>query len=214
MSEIFTACMKMPKRMIQLSSVQFFTWMGLFCMWIFFSVAVPRDILGARDTESVLYKEGVTLANDCFATYNLAAFFVAMAFLWIGQKVSAKRIHFVSLLCGGLGLASSGWVTDPGILKWVSFTGGGIAWASILSMPYAMISGALPENRIGVYMGIFNFSIVIPQIFVAIVLSRVMENVEGFSRLSAVVAGGVCILLAAVITLFVDQDEPQSSTAS
>ena len=213
-SEIFTAFKQMPKRMIQLSAVQFFTWMGLFCMWIFFSVAVPRDILGATDTESLIYKEGVSLANDCFATYNLVAFFVAMAFLWIGQKCSAKWIHFFSLIAGGLGLASVGWVSDPGMLKWVSFTGVGIAWASILSMPYAMLSGALPENRMGVYMGIFNFFIVIPQILVAIVLSRVMENVEGFSRLSAVVAGGVCILLAAVLTLFVDNDEKQSPTVS
>ncbi|MDB4314006.1 MFS transporter [bacterium] len=209
MSEIFAAFGQMPKRMKQLSAVQFFTWMGLFCMWIFFSVAVPRDILGATDTDSLLYKEGVNLANDCFASYNLVAFFVAMSFLWLGRKVSAKKIHFVSLLLGGLGLASVGWVTDPTILKWVSFTGIGIAWASILSMPYAMLANSLPENRMGVYMGIFNFFIVIPQILVAIVLSRVMENFEGFSRLSAVVIGGVCLLIAAALTLLVNEREPK-----
>lgn len=213
-SEIFTAFRQMPKRMKQLSAVQFFTWMGLFCMWIFFSVAVPRDILGASDTSSALYKEGVNLANDCFASYNLAAFFVALGFLWLGRFVRAKWIHFFSLIAGGLGLASVGWVTDPFILKWVSFTGVGIAWASILSMPYAMLANALPQNRMGVYMGIFNFFIVIPQILVAIVLSRMMQNYEGFSRLNAVVIGGVCILIAAALTLTVNEDESESTVTS
>ena len=116
---------------------------------------------------------------------------------------SAKWIHIVSLTLGGLGLASVGFVRDPHLLQWVCFTGVGIAWASILSMPYAMLSNALPADRMGVYMGIFNFFIVIPQILVAIGLSRVMEHFEGFSRLSAVVFGGVCFLIAAACTFLV-----------
>jgi maltose/moltooligosaccharide transporter len=206
LSEIMDAMRCMPVRMKQLAVVQFFTWMGLFCMWIFFSVAVARNVMGASDTGSKLYKDGIDLANNCFAVYNLVAFFFAMALLWIGRFVSAKWIHFVSLLAGGLGLASVGLVRDPWVLQWVSFTGVGIAWASILSMPYAMLSNALPANRMGVYMGIFNLFIVIPQILVAIVLSRVMENFEGVSRLSAVVFGGVCLLIAAGATLLVKND--------
>jgi len=206
LSEIMDAMKCMPVRMKQLAVVQFFTWMGLFCMWIFFSVAVARNVMGASDTGSKLYKDGIDLANNCFAVYNLVAFFFAMALLWIGRFVSAKWIHFVSLLAGGLGLASVGLVRDPWVLQWVSFTGVGIAWASILSMPYAMLSNALPANRMGVYMGIFNLFIVIPQILVAIVLSRVMENFEGVSRLSAVVFGGVCLLIAAGATLLVKND--------
>ena len=206
LSEIMDAMRCMPVRMKQLAVVQFFTWMGLFCMWIFFSVAVARNVMGASDTGSKLYKDGIDLANNCFAVYNLVAFFFAMALLWIGRFVSAKWIHFVSLLAGGLGLASVGLVRDPWVLQWVSFTGVGIAWASILSMPYAMLSNALPANRMGVYMGIFNLFIVIPQILVAIVLSRVMENIEGVSRLSAVVFGGVCLLIAAGATLLVKND--------
>jgi maltose/moltooligosaccharide transporter len=96
-----------------------------------------------------------------------------------------------------------GVVKSPAVLL-VAFTGVGIAWASILSMPYALLSSALPAARMGVYMGIFNFFIVIPQILVAIILSRVMEGVPEFSRLSAVVFGGVCLLIAAVLTLRVD----------
>ncbi|MEO8615459.1 MAG: MFS transporter [Luteolibacter sp.] len=210
-AEIIDALKQMPSRMKQLAFVQFFTWMGLFCMWIFFSVAVARNIMGATDTSSKLYKDGIDLANNCFAVYNLVAFLSAMALLYIGRIFSAKWIHFFSLVAGGLGLASIGIVKNPVILQWVCFSGVGIAWASILSMPYAMLAGSLPANRMGVYMGIFNFFIVIPQILVAIVLSRVMENFEGVSRLTAVVIGGVCLLIAAGFTLLVKDDSIKST---
>lgn len=210
-AEILEALRCMPARMKQLAIVQFFTWMGLFCMWIYFSVAVARNIMGATDTGSQLYKDGIDLANNCFAVYNLVAFFAAMAFLWLGRFVSAKRIHFVSLLLGGLGLAATGFIKNPAVLQWVCFSGVGIAWASILSMPYAMLSSALPANRMGVYMGIFNFFIVIPQILVAIVLSRIMENFDGFNRMSAVVLGGVCLLVAAAATLMVKDDSTRTA---
>ncbi len=200
-------------RRIELAVVQFLTWMGLFCMWIFFSVAVARDILGASDPQSDLYKTGIYLANDCFATYNFVALVTAILFLWLGRFVSAKWIHVVSLACGGLGLASVGVVKDPTILTWVCFSGVGIAWASILSMPYAMLAGALPESRIGVYMGIFNLFIVIPQILVAIVLSRVLANFEEVSRLHVVVFGGVCLLLATLATAMIPmKNQPSEST--
>jgi maltose/moltooligosaccharide transporter len=171
-------------------------------MWIFFAPAVARNILGATDTSSDLYKQGINLANSCFATYNLVAFFTAMIFLWLGRRASAKMIHFVSLLLGGIGLVSLSVVRDPNLLI-AAFVGVGIAWASILSMPYAMLSGSLPPDRMGVYMGIFNFFIVIPQILVALILGRVMEQFPQVSRLTAVVAGGVCMLIAALVTLSV-----------
>ena len=205
--EIWTAFREMPARMKQLAVVQFFTWSALFAMWIFFAPAVARNILGATDTSSDLYKQGINLANSCFATYNLTAFFAAMGFLWLGRHVRAKQIHFVSLLLGGIGLASVGVVRDPNLLL-VAFIGVGIAWASILSMPYAMLSGSLPADRIGVYMGIFNLFIVIPQILVALILSRVMEQFPQVNRLTAVVAGGVCMIIAALVTLRVKDTEP------
>jgi len=126
----------------------------------------------------------------------------AIAFLRLGRVMRAKWIHVISLLLGGLGLASVGVIREPWMLL-VAFTGVGIAWASILSMPYAMLSSALPPERMGVYMGIFNFFIVIPQIVVAIVLSRVMEHFPQVNRLTAVVFGGVCMLVASLLTLLV-----------
>jgi maltose/moltooligosaccharide transporter len=212
--EILSAIRRMPVRMRQLAWVQFFTWMGLFCMWIFFTVAVARNIMGAADTNSPLYKDGIELANDCFATYNLTAFFAAMAFLWLGRFVPAKWIHFLSLALGGAGLASVGVIRDPNVLL-AAFVGVGIAWASILSMPYAMLSHCLPPHRMGVYMGIFNFFIVIPQVLVAIVISRVMEHIPSVDRLSAVVAGGVCLLIAALMTLRIrDEVKPAENVTS
>lgn len=209
--EIWVAFREMPSRMKQLAAVQFFTWMALFAMWIFFSVAVARNILGATDTKSDLYQQGIDLANQCFAVYNFTAFIAAMVFLWLGRKMSAKSIHIISLALGGIGLASVGVIKDPFLLK-VAFVGVGIAWASILSMPYAMLSSALPPDRMGVYMGIFNFFIVIPQILVAILLSRVMESFPQVNRLSAVVFGGFAMLLAALLTLRVKSSE-QSAPA-
>jgi maltose/moltooligosaccharide transporter len=202
MGEIWTAFREMPGRMRQLALVQFFTWIALFCMWIFFSVAVARNIMGATDTHSELYERGINLARDCFAQYNFVGFLAAIGFLWLGRVMSAKWIHVISLLLGGVGLASVAVIREPWMFM-VAFTFVGIAWASILSMPYAMLSSALPPDRMGVYMGIFNFFIVIPQITVAIVLSRLMENFPQVNRLSAVVFGGCCMIVASVVTLFV-----------
>ena len=106
LGHIWIAFRQMPTRMKQLAVVQFFTWMGLFCMWIFFSVAVPRNIFGATDAHSELYERGLNLARDCFAQYNFVGFLAAIGFLWLGRKMTAKWIHFFSLILGGLGLAS------------------------------------------------------------------------------------------------------------
>jgi maltose/moltooligosaccharide transporter len=206
--------------MRQLAPVQFFTWMALFCMWIYFPPAVARNILGAPDTASDLYKQGIQLANDCMAQSSLVALVAGLAFLWLGRKVSARTIHGVSLFLGALTLLGVGWIKNPTLLV-LSFAGIGVAFASIVAMPYAMIAGALPASRVGVYMGIFNFFIVLPQILVAIMLKPIMENFEGFNRLSAVIFGGICLLIAAALTFRVsakpthatDGDVPVSPNA-
>jgi maltose/moltooligosaccharide transporter len=199
LTEILKALKEMPPRMRELASVQFFTWMALFCMWIYFPVAVAWNILGATSTDSDLYKQGIQLANDCMAQSSLVALVAGLVFLWIGRRVSSRTIHGISLFLGSLTLLSVGFVKNPTILV-LSFAGIGIAFASIVSMPYAMIAGALPSHRVGVYMGIFNFFIVIPQILIALVLSRVMENFHGFNRMTAVLFGGVCMMIASLLT--------------
>ena len=199
LKEILKALKEMPPRMRELASVQFFTWMALFCMWIYFPVAVAWNILGATSTDSDVYKQGIQLANDCLAQSSIAGLLAGMAFLWLGRHVSARTIHAVSLILGSMTLFSVNWLRDPSLLV-LSFTGIGIASASIVSMPYAMIAGVLPTHRIGVYMGIFNFFIVIPQILIAVILSRVMEHFPGVNRMSAVLFGATCLLVASFLT--------------
>jgi maltose/moltooligosaccharide transporter len=206
LSDFFSAFVEMPKRMMQLAVVQFFTWMGLFCMFIYLGPALGRDLMGAETPENPLYQKGVDLQNDCNAVYSLTAFFAALALLFLSAKLSAKWIHFTALLVGGLGLASVGWVTPETswVLTSISFVGVGIAWASILSMPYAMLSAVIPSHRTGIYMGIFNLFIVIPEILFAIGVSQLMERVPSVTRLQVVVFGGFSLLVAALATLFVN----------
>lgn len=208
--DFFNAFAEMPTRMKQLAVVQFFTWMGLFCMFIYLGPALGRDLMGAESPDNPLYQKGVDLQNNCNAVYSLTAFVAALALLFLSAKVSAKWIHFVSLLLGGLGLMSVGWVTPETswILTSVSFIGVGIAWASILAMPYAMLSAVIPSHRTGIYMGIFNLFIVIPEILFAIGVSQLMKSVPSITRLQVVVFGGVSLLIAAAATLLVAMNSP------
>jgi maltose/moltooligosaccharide transporter len=218
--DFLNAFAEMPTRMKQLAVVQFFTWMGLFCMFIYLGPALGRDLMGAASTDDPLYKKGVDLANNCNAVYSLAAFVASLCLLFLSSKVSAKWIHFVSLLLGGLGLISVGWVTadTSWVLTSMSFVGVGIAWASILSMPYAMLSAVIPSHRTGIYMGIFNLFIVIPEILFAIGVSQLMKSAPTITRLQVVVFGGVALLIAAAATLLVAmnstvrQDSSQAPT--
>ncbi len=216
--DIWVAFREMPTRMKQLAAVQFFTWMALFCMWIFFTVAVARNIMGATDPGSPLYERGMNLARDCFAQYNFVAFLAAMGFLWLGRHVPAKWIHFWSLLLGGLGLASVAVIREPWMLL-TAFTGVGIAWASILSMPYAILSTALPPHRMGVYMGVFNFFIVVPEIVASLGFGPLIRLVFGEGNPNAplyvVMLGGACLLTAAACVALVrdvgDRDVPEAA---
>ena len=149
------------------------------------------------------------MANDSFAIYNLIAFFAAMAFLYLGRKFSARAIHTVSLLLGGIGLATVGLLPrgdNLSLLLGICFAGVGIAWASILSMPYAMLSASIPSSKMGVYMGIFNLFIVLPQILIAVIVSRAMEFFPQIHRMNVVTFGGACLILAAILTLRIRHD--------
>jgi maltose/moltooligosaccharide transporter len=213
--DFLNAFLEMPKRMKQLAVVQFFTWMGLFCMFIYLGPALGRDLMGATSPQDPLYQKGVDLQNDCNAVYGLTAFLAALGLLFVTKWVSGKWIHFVALTLGGLGLASVGWVSrdTAWILTTFSFVGVGIAWASILSMPYAMLSAVIPAARTGIYMGIFNLFIVIPEILFAIGVSQLMENYPTVTRLQVVVFGGFSLLVAALATLLVSVKETDPSAS-
>jgi maltose/moltooligosaccharide transporter len=205
----FKGIFKMPKTMVQLSFVQFFSWFALFAMWIYTTSAVTEHIYGTTDTKSVLYNEGADWVGICFAVYNGVAAITAFLLPQLAKLTSRKVTHLIALFCGAIGLISIFFVSDPYMLL-VSMVGVGIAWASILSMPYAMLSSALPANKMGYYMGVFNFFIVIPQIVAAGILGFILKNFFWNDAIYAMIVGGFAFMLAGMLSLFVDDKEEQA----
>jgi maltose/moltooligosaccharide transporter len=199
--EILDAIRNMPQRMKILSLVQFFTWPGLFLMWFYYNTAVARNVFGATSETDPLYGEGTNFGGLTLAFYNVVTFLFAFILPFIAKKLGRKLTHSVCLLAGAIGLISVAFVTNKYMLLGC-MTGVGIAWASILSMPYAMLSKVLPENKIGVYMGIFNFFIVLPEIIASLGFGWIMKNVLNNDRLAAVQIGGGLMVIAALICYF------------
>ncbi len=197
--EIVASIRDMPTTMKQVSLVQFFTWPGLFLMWFYYSVAVARNVFKAEEG-TTLYTEGVEFAGLTLAFYNLVTFLFALALPILAKKWSMRITHMLCLIMGGLGLLSVGIISDKYWL-FASMTGVGIAWASILSMPYAMMANSLPVKKIGIYMGIFNFFIVLPEIIASLGFGWVMEHILMDDRVAAVMVGGGLMIVAAFLCL-------------
>jgi maltose/moltooligosaccharide transporter len=195
---IFISLKEMPRTMIQLAVVQFFSWFALFAMWIYTTSAVTSHIYGATDPTTSLFNEGADWVGVLFAAYNGFAAVAAFLLPVIAKKTSRKTVHMLSLFCGGLGLISFLFIHNPHMLL-ISMVGIGLAWASILSMPYAILAGSLPPARMGVYMGIFNFFIVIPQIVAAGILGFVMRTFLGNEAIYALVLGGVSMIIGGIL---------------
>lgn len=198
--EVFANIFKMPSTMRQVALVQFFTWPGLFLMWFYFTPAVARDILGAPDTNSPLYSEGVAWGNICFGFYSAVCFAFSFLLPKIANRYGRRTTHMACLAMGALGLLFVGFAPGKYWLL-LSMTGVGIAWASILSMPYAMLASTLPQGKLGVYMGIFNFFIVLPEIIATLFFGWIMNHVLDNNRLTAVMVGGALLGLAALLCL-------------
>ena len=194
---------QMPRVMKQLAVVQFLSWFALFAMWIYTTAAVTGHHFGTQDTTSARYNEGANWVGVLFAAYNGYAALAALAIPALARRFGRRRAHLVGLWCGALGLASIGFVHDP---RWLlaSMVGVGIAWASILSLPYAMLSQAVPPQKMGIYMGIFNFFLVIPQILAASVLGILVRGIFDGDSLRALLLGGALMFLGGLATLRVD----------
>lgn len=200
---VITDLYQMPKTMIQLSYVQFFSWFALFAMWIYTTPAVTKHIYGTTDTTSLHYNEGADWVGILMSTYNGVAAIAAFFIVWLANRIERKYVHALSLVLGGLGLSSFYLFNTPELLL-ISEIGIGFAWASILSIPYAILTGSLPQKKLGVYMGIFNFFIVIPQITAAAILGFMVKYVFGGEAIYALLLGGLSMIIAAIITLRVD----------
>jgi len=200
---IITDLYRMPKTMAQLAVVQFFSWFALFSLWIYTTAAVTSRIYGTSDTTSEIYNEGANLVSGMFGWYNLFAAVFGLALLPLLARVFNRKItHSISLVAGGLGFISIFLISNPQHLIFSMF-GVGLAWASILAMPYAILTGSLPTNKMGVYMGIFNFFIVIPQILAATILGFMVRNLFNGEAIYALLTGGCSLFIAAVLILFV-----------
>ena len=207
-SEIFQDVMAMPQTMRRLAWVQIFSWLGLFCMWLYFGVAVARNIFGGTPGTPA-YEQGIAWGGNCFAMYSAVCFAFSFALPTVAGWLGRKLTHGLCLLMGAIGLLSVAVISSKYPLL-LSMVGVGVAWASILSLPYSILAGALPPEKTGTYMGIFNFFIVIPEILAALVFGKVMETLltnesvlvqllGGDNRLTAVVIGGVSLAVAAAL---------------
>jgi len=196
--DIIASVRAMPATMGQLAWVQICTWLGLFCMWLYFPVAVAHHVFGATDPASPQYTAGVAWGGVCFAAYSAVCFAFSFALPAMARALGRRLTHSVCLLCGACGLLSVMVIHNQYLLL-LSMVGVGIAWASTLAMPYAILSGALPAEKMGVYMGIFNFFIVIPEILASLGLGWVMSHLLNNNRLAAVVTGGAFFVLAALL---------------
>lgn len=206
--EIFSDFIAMPKTMKQLGIVQFFSWFALFSMWVFTTPAVAVHIYGTdiNDTTSELYQDAGNWVGIIFGVYNLVAAIYALLLPAIAKKIGRKLTHSVSLLLGGISLMSIYLIQDPNMLL-IPMVGIGIAWGSILAMPYAILAGSLPAKKMGIYMGIFNFFITVPQILNGIVGGPIVKRFYDSQAIYAIVFAGICLLIAAASVVFVEDKD-------
>lgn len=196
--DIFKDFASMPETMKQLGLVQFFSWFALFSMWVFTTPAIAEHVFGVAkgDTSSPLFQEAGNWVGVIFGVYNAVSAVFAFFLPKIAASLGRTKTHAISLILGGLGLISIYFIQDKYWLL-LSMVGIGIAWASILAMPYAILAGSIPVKKMGVYMGIFNFFITFPQIVNGIIGGPIVKHLYGGQAIWALVMAGVFMLLGA-----------------
>jgi maltose/moltooligosaccharide transporter len=188
--------------MKQLAWIQFFTWLGIFCFFLYFPPAVARNIFGATTQNSTLYSEGIEWAGICFAIYNAVCIGCSFVLPRVAQRLSRPITHGLCLLCGGFSLISLVVIDNQYILL-LAMIGLGVAWSSVLIIPYTILSGLIPPQRQGIYQGIFNFFIVLPEIVASLGFGWIMQHLLHENRLLAVVMGGGCLVIAASLAFLI-----------
>jgi maltose/moltooligosaccharide transporter len=202
---IMNDLLHMPKTMGQLAVVQFFSWLSFYALWIYTTPAITQHIYGTTDSTSLLYNQGANWVGVLFAVYNAVSAISAFLLPVIARQIGRKATHSIALAFGGVSLISLFFIKDPNMLV-IPMIGVGFAWGSILSMPYAILTGSLPANKMGTYMGIFNFFIVIPQILAASILGFITRELfNGQVILTLVLAG--CSLILGALSLSIVQDK-------
>jgi maltose/moltooligosaccharide transporter len=203
-AEILGGFFRMPKTMVQLALVQFFTWIALFAMWIYTTSSVADNVFGTADAQSAAFQQAGNWVGIMFAVYSGVSALAAFVLPVFARATSRKFVHMTCLVIGGVSLMSIMAIHSLNMLI-IPMIGVGIAWASILTMPYAILAGALPAKRMGFYMGVFNFFIVIPQIVSGLLLGFVTKHFFSGHTVSTLALGGASMVLAGVLTLFVHE---------
>jgi maltose/moltooligosaccharide transporter len=205
--EISTGIFKMPRTMLQLAVVQFFTWLAFFSMWIYTTAGVAQHVYHTTDTTSRNYQDAGDWVGIMFMVYNGISAIVAFLLPLLADRIGRKFTHMLCLILGGIGLISMFFITDKNLLLF-PMIGIGLAWASTLTMPYAILAGALPPNKMGFYMGVFNFFIVIPQILAAAILGFFIRTLFHEESIYALVVGGVSMVIAGFLNVIItDRDD-------
>jgi maltose/moltooligosaccharide transporter len=205
--EITKGIFSMPKTMGQLAVVQFFTWVGFYCMWLYSTAAIAQNAYGTVDTTSKAFQDAGDWVGVMFTVYSGISAIAAFLLPLLAKKIGRKYTHLVCLIIGGIGLVSMIYIKSPEILL-VPMIAIGLAWASTLTMPYAILAGALPPAKMGFYMGVFNFFIVIPQLVASFVMGFVIKDIFHEQAIYALVIGGICMAIGGVMNLIVvDKDE-------
>ncbi|MDD3787643.1 MAG: MFS transporter [Petrimonas sp.] len=206
-TEIMNDLLHMPKTMGQLAIVQFFSWFAFYTLWIYTVPAVTQHVYGTIDPKSEIYGEGANWVGVLFGVYNAVSAVSAFLLPLLAKQIGRKATHALSLAVGGISFISFFFIKDPMLLI-LPMVGIGFTWGSVLSMPYAILTGALPASKMGTYMGIFNFFIVIPQILAASILGFVTKDIFGGQVIYAMILAGFSLLLGAFAVFFVrDRDD-------
>lgn len=207
LTEILDDMFGMPETMRGLAVVQFFSWFALFAMWIYTTAAVTAVHYGSSDTTSLAYNAGADWVGVLFGIYNGVAALAAFALPVLARRTGKTGAHAIAMVMGGLGLIGIFLIREPAML-WLPMIGVGIAWASIVSMPYAILSSAVPGRKMGVYMGVFNIFIVVPQLVAATLLGLMLNALFQSQAIWALVVGGVSFFIAAAFSLRVREVRP------
>ena len=202
--EILHDIRHMPKVMVQLGMCQFFSWFALFSMWVYTTPALAQHVYGVTDPASAQYAVAADKVGELFSVYNFVAMLFALMLIPIAKGIGRKATHAVCLLLGGGGLITMYLFTNPDLM-FASMIGIGIAWASILAMPYAILSDSLPPAKMGTYMGIFNFFITIPQIVNGVIHGWIVNHVYNGQPIYALLTGGCFLILAAVSVILIKE---------
>jgi maltose/moltooligosaccharide transporter len=208
--EIIRGIGSMPKTMLQLAMVQFFTWLAFFSMWIYTTAGVAQNVYGTTDTTSKSFQDAGDWVGVMFMVYNGVSALSAFLLPMLAAKISRRFTHMICLILGGAGLISIFFIKDHQTLL-LSMVFVGLAWASTLTMPYAILAGALPANKMGFYMGVFNFFIVIPQILAAAILGFFVKHVFNDESIYALLVGGISMVVAGFTNFVVREQKEETA---